>query len=567
MSKKQITDSLIRSLAKHPYLWTLVLCLLTDPFCFGSMGNIPNNVLLLESFAVLGIAYAFGKKRQRSSEHASTALTVYMLCVVVMIVLAAKMYGKSEHKNLWQFFGGWLAVIALYFTFDTERLKEQKNSLLIILLGFVMKVHYILITSVYTRQHDVYHFDGPSGHAAYIDYFLNNHHMPDFDPRNIWQFVHPPLHHIISAIWIYASENIFMVGHDQARESLQVLTLFYSMCIIISAYKILRFFGLKGKALYIPLMIVSFHPAFILFSGSINNDVLSVALVMGAIVSTLEWQKDPTLKNILKIALCIGLAMMTKIAAATIAPPVAVVFLMVFMKNFKQKGEVLFGQFCAFGIVCIPLGLWFGIRNYIKWELPLTYVSKMSEDCEQYIGATPFLKRITYFGDLKTPYVQFGSFDDDRNIIGINDRNPLVTLLKNSCFGEYIQKDSYICSMGDIIAHIFFWVNVLIAFVAFAYMIWSCIRRPDMPKLFIAGFHMLMILSFYKTAADYPFVCTMNFRYITPTAITGAVFLGLCMKENRGKDDAPVKAIEIPLGVCACVYCLLSMMVYALLKP
>ena len=120
------------------------------------------------------------------------------------------------------------------------------------------------------------------------------------------------------------------------------------MCIIISAYKIFRYFGLKGKALYIPLAVVSFHPAFIIFSGSINNDVLSAAFMMGAFLCALNWYREQSMKNILKTALCTGLGMMTKLTAALVAPPVAVIFAVVFFKNLKTDFRKLLVQFTAF---------------------------------------------------------------------------------------------------------------------------------------------------------------------------------------------------------------------------
>jgi len=65
-------------------------------------------------------------------------------------------------------------------------------------------------------------------HAGYITYLLQHHQLPDFDPRGHWQFYHPPLHHMISALWLWLSEHVFGISNAAAQESLQTLSLFYA---------------------------------------------------------------------------------------------------------------------------------------------------------------------------------------------------------------------------------------------------------------------------------------------------------------------------------------------------
>ena len=484
----------------------------------------------------VGAITAFGYYKHRYEGISTKRVVIFIALLILADIIAVRLYTQSQSKAMWHFAGGCSVIVILYYLADIKKYRTQLNALLIMGLGFCLKLYYVLVTSVYTRQHDVRSFGGDSGHAGYIEYLLFEHKLPDFDIRERWQFCHPPLHHAISALWIYVNENIMQVGHNQARESLQTLTLFYSVCIIISAYKIFRYFGLNGKALYIPLMIVSFHPAFILFSGSINNDTLSAALVMGAVVCTLKWYREQSLKNIMKIALCVGFAMMTKLSAATVAPPIALVFLIVFIKKFKEEWERLLGQFVCFGIVCVPLGLWFGVRNYIKWKVPLMYVQKMDKSELQYIGNMPFLKRITDFSlhQYASPYEQWAYLDESRAVQNYNEHNPLITIMKNSLFGEFINENCFHSgSYVNTVSNIFFWLNVIIAGTAFVSMIVICFKKGAAKlteKMFLVSFYIMMMASFYKTSADYPFTCTMNFRYITPTVIIGAAYIGLALK-------------------------------------
>lgn len=562
------TDTVIKALAAHPYIAALAVCLLINPFYLGAYTNIPNNALMLECIIVFsGVCfvlhrlYKIGKFKKRQVQ----VLAGIFLCLVI---IGAYFYNRSQTKGIWIFVGGCALLLLIYCNADTKNYKEQLTALLIIGISFLLKFYYVFYTSVYTRQQDVGLFGDEDSHAGYIEYLLFNHQLPDFDVRDRWQFCHPPLHHAISALWIYINENIFGVGHDPARESLQTLTLFYSMTIIISAYKIFKHFKLRGTALYIPLIITAFHPVFIILSGSINNDVLSVAFVMGAVVCTLKWYENQTLKNILKIALCVGLGMMTKLSAALVAPPIAVIFLVVFIKKIKTDGSKLFGQYAAFGAVCIPLALWFEIRNLIKFDVPITYVQEMDTNQLQYIGDQSFISRITDFSphQLSSVFQQWAAWNDNGEITGYNEYNPLIALLKNSIFGEFINKDcipegSYILKFCTVL----FWVAVLLAVIAFTAMIVSAFSKKCgslMPKLFMIVFYLVLMVNFYKLAKDYPFTCSMNFRYITPTAIIGALFYGVLIQRfNDSNSKTSAVAIKI-MSVAAMVFALLVTSVY-----
>lgn len=524
-------DIFISSLAKHPYLWAFAVCLALDPLCFGSMGNIPNN-----SFMIFFLAGLFTGIMLLGKNKLARAESIVVFSALFLFVYS---YRHLEKKATVILFYSFFALALCYIFLDSKKHKEQKNSLLIMSGGFALKLFYVLTTSVYQRQNDVGVFGEVYGHAGYMEHLLNNHNLPDTDVRLTWQYCHPPLHHTICALWIHISENIFMTGHDQARESLQMLTLFYSMCIMISAYKLLKRFKLKGIALYAPLAIVSFHPAFVMLSGSINNDVLSIALMLGAVVCAFNWKDDPSMKNILKTALCMGLAMMTKLAAAIAAPAIAVIFLTVFFKNIKKDGKKIFGQFVAFGAVCAPLGLWFEIRNYIKWKVPIMYVQEMDPTAEQYLGTGNFLKRITDFssGQFQNVFEQW-RWHDENGSYGYNEFNPLTALFKTSVFGEsmwgsWVDRNSNVYSLCEIL----FAAALILALFAFVCMIFMIFRKCEMKKLdkaFFIVLYLSLMGNFYKMAHDYPFTCTMNFRYITPTVIIGALFVGLFTHDMLG---------------------------------
>ncbi|MBR1751289.1 MAG: glycosyltransferase family 39 protein, partial [Ruminococcus sp.] len=469
---------------------------------------------------------------------------------------------------------GFAIIIAVYYFANTKKYKEQLNMFMLLAASFMMKFYYVYLSSCYTRQHDVHGFGGESGHAGYMEYILFNHKLPDFDVREVWQYCHPPLHHIICALWIDINENLLGIGHNPARESLQTLTLFYSMCIVITAYRILKQFDLKGAALYIPMIIIAFHPAFIMFSGSINNDVLSVAFMMGAFLCTIRWYRGQDFIDLMKIALCVGLGMMTKLSAALVAPPIAVVFLIVFIKKIKEQGSAaaynMITEFAVFGAVCVPLGLWFEIKNYVKYKVPITYVQEMPKNVTQFIGKQNFITRITDFSSkqFSSPFEQWLQVTESGERVGYNEYSPLVTLLKNSLYGEYINESNYGLSIlpnSMMICKLFFWLGVVIAAVCFFLMIFNLSNKCGLTpteKTFFGSFYAMLMLNFYNMAKDYPFTCRMNFRYITPTVIIGAFFLGLTIKNlssDEGKAELAVKTITTSVAL---LFALLSIIIF-----
>ena len=568
MNRRAITDRTVKLLAAHPYLITLAVCLAITPLTFGAAGSIPENALWIELLSCIEILSIIVFSKFTKGKLSKAKAVLAETAGIALLCSGAWLYNSSVHRPMWMFIGGCGTCVLLYSYASTKKYKEQLNSFLIIASGFFLKLYYVLGTSCYTRQHDVGSFDGDIGHSAYIEYLYTHHALSDFDVRTKAQFCHPPLHHTIAAIWIFVNEKILGVSRDPTRESVQMLTLFYSMCIIITAYKILRYFKISGKALYIPLIIVSMHPSFILFSGSINNDVLSVALETGAVIAALKWYKDPTFKNIIKIALCIGLGMMTKLSAALIAPPVAVLFLYVLVKNYKKHFMKFFKQYAVFGVICVPLGLWFGIRNYIKWKVPITYVHEIPKEALQYLGDQSFVSRITDFSSkqLKSVYEQWADLDEAGNIINYNEYNPIYTVLKNSIFGEYINETCFAAhTYINKVAVILFWLNAFIAAAAFIAMIVMCIRKTKagrIEKWFVALFYFTMMVSFYKTAADYPFTCTMNFRYITPTVITGALFIGLALEKFRAKKTGPSAVVLNASLVLSALFAVCTCLIY-----
>lgn len=456
------------------------------------------------------------------------------------------------------------------FLIISNKLNEKSFIFLIFLAGFLLRLNYVLYTdlgrTVRVRQHDVYGFGTEKGHAGYIEYFYNNGFtLPDDNPMYTAQFYHPPLHHFLSALWMRLLTT-FGMGYDRAITSLQYLVMFYSSCCMLVSYKIFKELKIKGLGLYLATATVAFHPTLIILAGSINNDILSILFSLLALYTTLKWYNDSNIKNIIPIALSIGLGMMTKISVVIIAIPVAFLFLVKLANQKKSKTDFV-KQYVVFGAICIPLGLFSPIRNYIKFKTPIGYVPGLSEGSDQYIGFRTTFERLFDFS-----YNPFSNIYLNR-VSAYSDYyeyNPFVALIKTSLFGEY----NFSTTKGIAFwAHLLLYFNIALIVVALAAEIFVIIKKMKGSDknifIFLGFYHILLIINYVSFCFKFPHTCSMDFRYITPALTLGALFLGSAVTILNTDEKYNKKITKILNCVAACivvVFCLSSTAVYVILQ-
>lgn len=441
--------------------------------------------------------------------------------------------------------------LVMYFR-QTGTLSEEKLMAILFVMALVARLVYTLEIGITTNQHDVSNFNklGNYGHTGYIRYIMEEG-IPNFDVIGKSQFYHPPLHHIICANFISFQEDIG-ISFEVAIQNLQILTLFYSMVTLYASYRIMKLFGFTGTALFLPMTVLAFHPTFYLFSGSINNDCLSVMFVFLAVWAALEWHKKPSFFGIAMLALCIGCSMFAKLATGVVAPAVAMLFLhkLVTEKDWKGRGTLI-AQFALFGVICIPLGIGWQVRNFLLYDTPLTYVPKLSTKADQYLGGYTLTERFFDWESLK----DFGVYPMRAGTQGAEYFEHCIPLavLKMSMFGEYSRWKDY--HVYDASSNLLFWMNVIIVIatlIGAAYCIWQVFRRQTeeqftqnmgfgrLPCLFILFYWVTMLMTYVPFCFSYPHFCSMDYRYLVPTLLTGAVFLGVLLKKMEQADPATV---------------------------
>ncbi len=439
---------------------------------------------------------------------------------------------KVKYPGQLIFILGLIFVMFAYFVtfWNTGEFSERHIIFMVFAIGFVFRLAYVQSTGHTIRQHDV---GGTNGHLAVIEHYFNGNGLPDTDVRNMWQFYQPPFWHFLCALWLKL-QTFFGIEYKAALENLQHLSLFFSSLIMIVSHKLFRLFNLEKWPLVIACSIVAFHPTFIILSGSINNDVMSLAFALISLVLTIKWYREPNYKNIILLALSLGISMGTKLSGGFIALGIAILFLVRLLEGDIKDKLPLFGQFASFGLICVPLALWWQNYNLFKFGVPLTYVPHLSNKSNQYIGFRSVFERLFDFSSVGEIGVYPARVTRDYPFF---EYNIPLGAMKSSVFGEYY--------MGrgtglEIFAKILFYSATILAVLSVicsvAVVVYAILKKNKEEKIDVCEYAfplicgVTLIASYIKFCFDYAHFCTMDFRYIALTVILGCLYLGLFSK-------------------------------------
>ena len=471
--------------------------------------------------------------------------------LVLVILIATGMQLENNGATCAIMVLGYLLVFGygIYLN-QTKKLSAEALIVLIFAIGFILKLGYVLYTGITVRQNDVDIFEEGKYnlyHSGYILFVRDKLTIPDADVRNLGQFYHPPFHYFVSAAFLKIYE-LFLPKGTHNYEALQALSLLWSQFAVIMLYKNIKLFGLSSGNRVPAALIVSAFPTFTLLSGSINNDVLSVLLFFTGFYFGFKWFKEGTWKNIILSALAIGFGMMTKLSTGLIAFPLGFIFVVKLIKDLKGKkegGRSLL-NLLAFGAICAPLGLWFQIRNYLKFGVPLGYVLRSTNTYQDISRYTVFQRLFDFYGfPIEDYYIKLGSD-------GEQDYNIFITMVKTALFGEENYRDDLVMSMAGYVLLLVFLIMFFVAVAGFVRTVITAKKRnaiwEDLALIILTVAELVSVISF---SLKYPHICSMNFRYCTPLILCGVVFFGRIgeIKLKNDNEDLAAKITRIITAV------------------
>lgn len=401
-----------------------------------------------------------------------------------------------------------LSCFGAFFAYKQGKLNPQFVVILLVVIGFFMRLSYITEYGYYQHQHDVESLKS-SGHLSYIYNLSIGNGLPE---TNAWQYSHPPFYHILAAAVVKLSTACGF-SFDRAFENVQLLTLMFSFLILAVSVALFEELKLRGKALISAVALVSLHPTFFIFAGSINNDCLMMLLSLCAVLFLVKWWNRPTLCNALLIGLFLGLGMMTKFSVALLAAVTAVVVIVKLLSDKTYKFGKFLLQTTAFLAVVLPMGLWYQIRNSVIFDQPLGYIAPIPETSDLFIGNISFAERIL---------LPFPTQPIDIHVDVWEEYNLFSYVLRNSMFGEY--------AIGNKVYALFLVIFNLVVVLLSVLGVVSVFKKGR-TLLTDADWIIVLVLTvqvafFVYFNASYPFGCTMDYRYIPLTAVCSACLLG-----------------------------------------
>lgn len=438
--------------------------------------------------------------------------------------------------------------IGSYITWSSED-KIKTIIKIVIIIGIIMRIGYMIYTPCNVRSHDLCEFDkSKGGHSGYIMWILDGS-LPD---SNLRQYYHPPLFHALSALMIKIINPILKEDNIlKIIDIAKIVSCTASCYVLLLTKKLAQEIKIGKVGQLFAVTIIAFFPNFYLLAGRVNNDSLAIYFMILAILYTIKWYKEVNVKNTIILALAFGLGMMSKISVGVVAIFTGIVMLIKGYEYFKEKKikEILY-NYLLFGIIALPLGLWYPIRNLIKFNQPLNYVLDINApNSAIYCGNHSFIDRF-----IKIP---FSSMFESIYNNPFGDYNLTAYVTKGALFGEF--KFDVPTIIPRTLLAIFIILNI---FIIISFVITFISKKTNFKILLgYMGYMSLQIMSFFSFNLKYPYGCTMDYRYIVPIAVFNALLIGYTSNILIEKPKA-YKIYNIIASVIITCFSVLSIIMY-----
>ena len=438
---------------------------------------------------------------------------LFLLYLLVMLILYA--------RRLWAGTGGYSVVCAVVFV-----------------ITVLLRIYYVIMTKYTFLQHDSWTFDATAGHVAYVFRLADNGLRPlDVDPASLWSFYNPPLSYYLGAAWVCAG-RAFGLADAQAAESLQWLSLAYSVGATYVGYLVLRQARLEGRALALGFCAWALVPFFVPLSGSIGPDGLLTLLSLATLLLLMRWYEDPTLARALRAGVCLGLALMTKTTAALLLlPALASLILRLVSARGSYRIDIhgTIDQVVAALVPAAVLGGWWHVYAHLRFGMPFGYFQKVDPtDAMNRSGFGLAQRLLPWWSGGFDPFLHLAS---DYSI-------PLIAL-KSATFDEFVPDNPLLGFVGMLLLLIgaLLTIAVFVGISRAAINLRSKTFGVKAGTIFMGVVLLSYVLGLVYFSLSEPFSCSSNFRYIVPVALPAAYFVAQLDRKDGGR-----KAIWSLLG-------------------
>lgn len=453
-------------------------------------------------------------------------------------------FGRHDEaiKPLMIAFIGAAAALAAFKLFQ-KKLTAAGAVKYIIFAGIVMRIGYMLYTDCTFRSHDLGVADlTGTGHASYILTLIRTGSLP---LSNEGQFYQQPLFYIIGSGVSRVLNGILgsddAVGYVDAAKTVSCLASCFTLML---TDRLCDEIGLSGRGKAVAMSVTAFTPAFYL-TARVTPDALAALFMVSALLMTVIWSKNTSWRNTLLLALIYGFGVMTKINVGSVAVITAGVFVMQAAKAMSEKRLLPFAaRLAAFAGISLPLGLWYGVRNYLRFSQPLTYVP-------EFMNSMASVREFSLPNRFLYPRLQelshlYANLYEDCNM-------PLYCL-RTSVFGEFGYSVPTVLPAALLIT-----AGLMAAVFAAAFISRLFKRKAGAGKRIIMASLAVYCTHMAVFYLRYPYPFSIDFRYLLFAAVAAAVIIG------DFADSLHCKAGAVLISSLTAVYALLSMAMYVII--
>lgn len=472
-----------------------------------------------------------------------------ILCCIIL-----KSFGMTDEANIKILMRLALCGILAYACFSQYKgkLDKEKVILLIVLSGCVLRVGYTFYTHAFVRSHDIGMNSAEGvGHWGYF-YHIINGNLP---PSNEHEFYQPPFYYIVSGIFI---KLMMLIGNTEQWGGLeyipQTVSCVCSVAAMVTFVKIMDELKLNKNIQIAAAALTAFYPVQVLAAGRMNNDAMVEMFMLLSLYGTIRWHKSRKMSDIVFIAFSIGLGMMTKISCAVIAFVTGPVMIYHFVKTVREKDAAkikeIITQFAVFAVICCPLGLWYGIRNYIEFGQPLNFVHEPSKGLAIYTGDESWVDKW-----LKLPL----NFKAKPYSNMAEDCSVWMLLLKSGVHGEFTWDN-----ISNLLAWTIDYVHLFLMLIMLFSVAFVMVKDKELDKTAKYGAFWVWALigvSYIQFNIQYPFSCTADSRYVFPAAMAASIFVGcMCDYMFKRRENKMCKSGFVFFTTVIVLFCAMSTM-------
>ncbi|MDO5480861.1 MAG: glycosyltransferase family 39 protein [Candidatus Saccharibacteria bacterium] len=431
-------------------------------------------------------------------------------------------------------------------------------------LGILMRLGVAIEVKMPAWNYDMGGPDG-YGHMGYMWRIYQTGRLPQW---NYTQFYHPPLHYLIGA-GVLKISSIFTQDAELMQNLLKIMPFIWSVLILVVAWRMFGEVGMRKRMKYVAMTVMLFQTGLIRMACSVNNDSLSILLILYSLLWLIRWWKNPSVKLAGVLGLFTGLAVMTKASGMVLF---LVEFLALMVKFLERKDKKRIWRNYAkmalvFMLISLPIGLWYPVRNYMKFGQELTYVLDLG-NVEKNVIDRPvsgpergFMTKLEEEGARATIFwiknhentLEHSLFervvppgmeqlligrrrvDASRDYYNLYASVILTSLYEDLGVSEEKYGEVVISALSVIVM---VWASVILAGVMTRGLVrvLSGIRAERVEFEMIMFIYMVILIFGYVMAnLRLPMGCTTSFRYLMPIMVASLTVTGMEEKMARGR--------------------------------